>query len=57
MLRKKAKDESDKCKRIFKYFIAKFYQTLTSGKDLKETMIAIKGYGAFAGVRILFSQE
>ena len=52
MLKKKSSVESDKCKRIFAYFIQKFYKSLTEDKDkdLKETVIAIKGYGAFAGV-------
>ncbi len=50
MLRKKAASEGEKCKRIFKFFIQKFYQNLVEDNDLKETVIAIKGYGAFAGV-------
>ncbi len=51
MLKKMSKIENEKCKRIFTYFITKFYKSLTEDKekDLKETVIAIKGYGAFAG--------
>jgi hypothetical protein len=54
MLRKKARVEPDKCKPIFLYFIHKFYKDLTEdkaeNKSLKETIVAIKGFGAFAGV-------
>jgi hypothetical protein len=50
MLKKKAKNETDKCKKVFKFFMQKFYKNLTEETDLKETVIAIKGYGAFAGV-------
>jgi len=53
MLRKKAATEEEKCKKIFKFFIQKFYQNLMEDNDLKETVIAIKGYGAFAGVKII----
>jgi DNA-dependent protein kinase catalytic subunit len=49
MLKKKAKSESDKCKKIFRFFVEKFYKNLTNDLDLKETVIAIKGFGAFAG--------
>ena len=42
-----SKIEPEKCKRIFAYFMQKFYKSLTEDKekDLKETVIAIKGYG------------
>ena len=51
MLQKKASSEPDKCKRIFKVFITKFHQIIVGDHtDLKETSIAIKGYGSFAGV-------
>ena len=50
VLKKKAHVEPEKCKRIFKFFIQKFYHDLKDDHDLKETVIAIKGYGAFAGV-------
>ncbi len=43
MLKKKSKTESDKCKKIFKFFIQKFYMSLVEDRDLKETVIAIKG--------------
>ncbi len=51
MLKKKSQNEPDKCKQIFSEFIKQFYQDLTDEDhlDLKETVIAIKGYGAFAG--------
>ncbi|RNA36044.1 DNA-dependent kinase catalytic subunit-like [Brachionus plicatilis] len=50
MIRVKSNTETDKCRLIFKYFIQKFYKNLTDGnKDLKEMVISIKGYGAFAG--------
>ena len=51
MLKNKSQIEPDKCRKIFTYFIQKFYKSLTEDKDkdLKETVIAIKGYGAFAG--------
>lgn len=50
MLRRKAKEEPDRCKKIFKYFIQRFYGNLVDEINLKETVIAIKGYGAFSGV-------
>jgi hypothetical protein len=51
MLKKRSQFEKDKCKSIFGYFIQKFYVSLKSDKkELKETVIAIKGYGAFSGV-------
>jgi hypothetical protein len=50
MLKKKSKTEEKKCRLIFAFFIKKFFQNLTEDKDLKETVIAIKGFGAFAGV-------
>lgn len=51
MLKKKSKTEPDNCKIIFTEFVKKFYADLTNEKnlDLKDTVIAIKGYGAFAG--------
>lgn len=49
MLRRKAKEDSTRCKKIFSFFIKKFYKNLTESTDLKETVISIKGYGAFAG--------
>ncbi len=51
MLKQKSSIEPDKCKKIFAYFFTKFYKSLTEDKDkdIKETVIAIKGYGAFAG--------
>ena len=52
MLKKKSKEETQKCKSIFAFFIKRFYKNLTEDTDLKETVIAIKGYGAFAGVNI-----
>lgn len=53
MIQQKNKTENEKCKLIFKQFIQKFYKNLTDGnKDLKEMVISIKGYGAFAGVKI-----
>lgn len=53
MIKIKNKTENEKCRLIFKYFIQKFYKNLTDGnKDLKEIVISIKGYGAFAGVKI-----
>ena len=54
MLKKMSNVEPEKCKMIFKYFVKKFYSNLVQDNDLKETVIAIKGYGAFAGVRIFF---
>ena len=56
MLKKKSKTESEKCKKIFKFFIQKFYTSLVEDHDLKETVIAIKGYGAFAGVSCQFTK-
>ena len=51
MLSKKVETERAKCEKIFKMFFGKFCVNLMSpDRDLKETMIAIKGYGAFAGV-------
>ncbi|CAF0899355.1 unnamed protein product [Brachionus calyciflorus] len=51
MLRVKFQTESKKCRTIFKYFILKFHKNLTdTNKELKEKIISIKGYGAFAGV-------
>lgn len=55
MLKKKSSVESDKCKMIFKFFVKKFYSNLVEDNDLKETVIAIKGYGAFAGVDFFFN--
>jgi len=51
MLKKKSKTEPDNCKKIFTEFVLKFYTDLTNERnlDLKDTVIAIKGYGAFAG--------
>ena len=49
MLKQKSITEPDKCQQIFLFFIKKFQQDLTSNLDLKETVIAIKGFGAFAG--------
>ena len=57
MLRRKAKEEPDRCKKIFKYFIQRFYVNLVEEIDLKETVIAIKGYGAFSGVSFLYFIE
>lgn len=52
MLRKKAKSENEKekCRAVFIFFMQKFYRDLTKDTDLKETVVAIKGFGAFAGV-------
>ncbi len=55
MLKKKAKlpAEYANCKKIFQSFVGKFQKILSTEKDdLKETSIAIRGYGAFAGVRL-----
>lgn len=54
MLKKKAKTDEKKCKKIFIEFIQKFHKNLSEDKDLKETVISIKGFGAFAGVSFLF---
>ena len=44
-------EDEKKCKTIFAYFMKKFKDDLDSkDKNLKETAIAIKGYGAFARV-------
>ena len=53
MLEKKTKDDDPKCRKIFTYFMMKFFQDLKEEKNLKETAIAIKGYGAFARVSVL----
>lgn len=50
MLKKQSKIDEKKCRKIFTFFITKFFQFLTEDKNLKDTVIAIKGYGAFAGV-------
>ena len=50
VLGRKAALEPDRCKRIFRFFIRRFYANLVEEVDLKETVIAIKGYGAFSGV-------
>jgi hypothetical protein len=48
----KMNEDEKKCKTIFAYFMKKFKDDLDSkDKNLKETAIAIKGYGAFARVR------
>ncbi len=51
MLKRKTKEDEKKCRRIFNFFMTKFLQDLSEDKNLKETAIAIKGYGAFARVR------
>ena len=57
ILKKKAKSEKEKekCREVFIYFMKKFYRSLTADSDLKETVVAIKGFGAFAGVSLKFS--
>jgi hypothetical protein len=54
MLKQKSKlpEEHQNCKKIFQSFIGKFQKILSQDRDLKETSIAIRGYGAFAGVSI-----
>lgn len=52
MLEKKSRlaSEKEKCRAIFLFFMHKFYRDLTNDRDLRETVVAIKGFGAFAGV-------
>jgi hypothetical protein len=42
--------ETLKCKQMLKFFMKAFYSTVTSNKDMKEIIIAIKGYGIFTSV-------
>jgi hypothetical protein len=53
MLKRKAKisSETQNCRKIFQSFVDRFQKILSENKDLKETSIAIRGYGAFAGVK------
>jgi hypothetical protein len=44
--------ETQKCKQILRFFMKTFYSTVTSDKDMKEIIIAIKGYGIFTSVSV-----
>lgn len=50
MLKKNAEKDSKKCSIIILYFLKIFMKGLTEEHNLKDAIISIKGYGAFAAV-------